>query len=190
MKVKGRAADNLQHVGSNRLLLECLGKIVGALAQFAEQACVFDGDDGLVGEGRDQFDLLLRKRLCLVLAYEDDADDVALAQERNAEPSPVASYLLNLTERVFGIRQHVGDMNRPALEGCTARDAAAIDRHWQVLKELPDLRVTFGRIAVAGRKYEVLALALKQPCVIRIAQSGRRTRPMCRARFAGRMSND
>ena len=42
-----------------RLLLQRLGEIVGALAQFVEQPRVLDGDDRLRGEVRDQFDLLV-----------------------------------------------------------------------------------------------------------------------------------
>ncbi len=65
-------------------------------------------------------------------------------------------------------------MDRSGLHGGSSRDTAAIDRHWLILKKLPDLHVNFGRIAVTGRKYEVFTFALKQPCVIRIAQPGRR----------------
>ena len=43
LQVKGRAADDLEHVGGGRLLLQ-------RFAQFVEQAGVLDGDDGLGGE--------------------------------------------------------------------------------------------------------------------------------------------
>ena len=45
LQVERRAADNLKHVGGGRLLLK-------RLPQFAEQACVLDGDDCLGSEVR------------------------------------------------------------------------------------------------------------------------------------------
>ena len=50
----------LQHFARRGLLLQRLGEIVGALAQFVEQPRVLDGDDGLRGEVLHQFDLLAR----------------------------------------------------------------------------------------------------------------------------------
>ena len=41
------------------MLLQRLGQIVGTLAQFVEQPCILDGDDGLGGEIMDQLDLLV-----------------------------------------------------------------------------------------------------------------------------------
>jgi hypothetical protein len=43
LKVKGRAADDLQHIGSGGLLLQ-------RLAQLVEQPRILNGDDGLGGE--------------------------------------------------------------------------------------------------------------------------------------------
>jgi len=43
-------------------LLQRFTKVIGALAQLAEQAGVLDGDYGLVGEVRKQSDLLLGER--------------------------------------------------------------------------------------------------------------------------------
>src|SRR5215467_9611104 len=62
LKVESRAADDLKHVGSGGLLLEGLAQIVGALVQLVEQACVLNGDDGLIRVGGDQLDLLLGER--------------------------------------------------------------------------------------------------------------------------------
>jgi len=45
LQIEGRAANDLEHVGSRGLLLE-------RLAQLVEQPRVLDGDNGLVGEGR------------------------------------------------------------------------------------------------------------------------------------------
>ena len=52
LQVERRAADHFEHVGSSSLLLE-------RLAQLVQQPGVLDGDDGLVGEGSDELDLLV-----------------------------------------------------------------------------------------------------------------------------------
>src|ERR1700730_6275258 len=51
LQVKGRTADDLEHVCGGSLLLQ-------RFAQFVEQARVLDGDDGLISKGLNQPDLL------------------------------------------------------------------------------------------------------------------------------------
>src|SRR6516164_1007415 len=51
LQVEGGAADDLEDIGGRRLLLERYRQVARALAQLAEQPRVFDGNDGLVGEG-------------------------------------------------------------------------------------------------------------------------------------------
>ena len=58
----GDVQMTLQHLDGRGLLLQRLGKIVGALAQLAEQPRVLDGDDGLGGEVLQQIDLLVGER--------------------------------------------------------------------------------------------------------------------------------
>ena len=60
LKIAGSTADGLKYFRRCRLLLQCLRKVsgalaevVGALGQFVEQPRVLDGDDGLSGEVRD-----------------------------------------------------------------------------------------------------------------------------------------
>ena len=50
-----RTADHLEHIGGGRLLLE-------RFAQLVEQPCILDSDDGLIGEGLQQFNLSVGKR--------------------------------------------------------------------------------------------------------------------------------
>ena len=61
-EIKGRAADDLEHVGGGGLLLERFGQIVGALMQFLKQSGILDGDDRLGREISDQLDLLVGER--------------------------------------------------------------------------------------------------------------------------------
>ncbi len=61
LQIERRAADDLQHVGGGGLLLQRLGEIARARLHLVEQPHVLDRDDGLVGEGLDEFDLTGRK---------------------------------------------------------------------------------------------------------------------------------
>ena len=51
LHVRRRAADDAEHLGRCRLMLQRLAQLRVALAEFLEQSHVLDGDDGLVGEG-------------------------------------------------------------------------------------------------------------------------------------------
>jgi hypothetical protein len=68
LQLAGRRTDDLQHLGGRRLLLQRLGEIIRALAQFIEQPRVLDGDDGLSGEVFDQLNLLVGKGANLLTA--------------------------------------------------------------------------------------------------------------------------
>ena len=76
LQIEGRAANDLEHVGSRGLLLE-------RLAQLIQEARVLDSDDGLSREVRDQFNVLFGERLRLLPIDDDIADQLALFQHRN-----------------------------------------------------------------------------------------------------------
>ena len=76
LQIAGRAGDDLEHLGGRGLLLQRLGKIVGALAQLVEQPRVLDGDDGLGGEVLHQLDLLVGEWLDLLAVDDDRADEL------------------------------------------------------------------------------------------------------------------
>ena len=58
----GELADDLEHLGGRGLLLQRLGQIARARLHLVEQPHVLDRDHRLVGEGRDQLDLLVGER--------------------------------------------------------------------------------------------------------------------------------
>ena len=58
LHVRGRAADDAEHLGRCRLMLQRLAQFCVALLDFLEQPHVLDGDHGLVGEG-------FEKSICL-----------------------------------------------------------------------------------------------------------------------------
>src|SRR5262249_12614343 len=81
-----RRAQLVAHIGQElRLVLARLFKLPALVLDFVEQAHVLDGDCGLVGEGRDQFDLLVGEWLHFRTRQSQYANWDALAQHRNRE---------------------------------------------------------------------------------------------------------
>ena len=88
LHVCGRAADDAEHLGRCRLMLQGLAQFCIALLQFFEQPHVLDGDHGLIGEGFEEFDLLVRERTNLGPANGNRPDRSTLAQKGNGESGP------------------------------------------------------------------------------------------------------
>ena len=57
LHVRRRAADDAEHLGRCRLMLQRLAQFCVALAEFFEQSHVFDGNYGLIGESLEKRDL-------------------------------------------------------------------------------------------------------------------------------------
>src|SRR6516162_5837737 len=73
LQLTGRRTDDTQHLGCGRLLLQ-------RLPQLIQQPRVLDGDDGLVGKGCDQFDLLICEGTNFIAGEREDSDRRAIAQ--------------------------------------------------------------------------------------------------------------
>ncbi len=116
LHVGRRATDDLQHLGGRGLLLQRLAEIGRALAKFVEQPRVLDGDDSLVGEIRDQLDLLIGEWLHLRAPQVDHSNWHPFAQKRDAQPRSKASNLLGGAERVFRIGQDIVNANCTTLD--------------------------------------------------------------------------
>ena len=82
LHVGRRAADDAEHLGRRRLMLQGLAQFCIALLQFFEQPHVLDGDDGLVGEGFQQSDLLLREWADCGAPDQNNADRTPFSQQR------------------------------------------------------------------------------------------------------------
>jgi len=67
LQIKGRAADDLEHVGGGGLLLK-------RFAQFVEKAGILNRDCCLIGEGFDQLDLFFGERPHASALQVKDAD--------------------------------------------------------------------------------------------------------------------
>ena len=59
LQIERRAADDLEYVGGRCLLLKRLREIARLGLNLVEQPRILDGDDGLVGEGLEQLDVML-----------------------------------------------------------------------------------------------------------------------------------
>ena len=66
-------------------------KLARARLHLVEQPHVLDRDHRLVGEGGDQFDLLVGERPYRRALQDDDADRPSFAQQRDAEHGPRAA---------------------------------------------------------------------------------------------------
>ena len=62
LHVRGRPADDAEHLGGCRLMLQGLAQFCVALLHLLEQPHVLDGDHGLVSEGFEKRDLLLSRK--------------------------------------------------------------------------------------------------------------------------------
>ena len=113
-------------------VLQRLRQFAGAGLHALEQPHVLDRDRRLVGEGRDQLDLLVGERPHLVTRQGQNADRVALAQHRNAEDGAKAAQLLRLDKCVFRVRLHVGNMHDLALKQGPSCRRATLRNDWQV----------------------------------------------------------
>ena len=85
LQIEGRAADDLKHVGGGGLLLQRFAQVVCARLHLLKQPHILDCDHRLVGEGLNQLDLLVGKRLDGDPRQYQNTDRLSLAQHRHAE---------------------------------------------------------------------------------------------------------
>src|SRR5262245_30323606 len=85
LHVRRRAADDAQHLGRRRLMLQGLPQFCVALLDLFEQSHVLDRDHGLVSEGLKKFDLFFSKWSNFLAADGDHSDRNTLSQQWRAE---------------------------------------------------------------------------------------------------------
>src|SRR5262245_40610393 len=81
LHVRGRAADNAQHFGCRRLMLQRLAQFRVTLLQFLEQTHVLDGDHGLISERLEQRYLFIGECANLGAANSNNTDRYAFSQK-------------------------------------------------------------------------------------------------------------
>ena len=123
-------ADRAQHLTRRRLPGERPGQFAVPLLQFREQSHVLDGDDGLVGEGLKQRDLLVRERIHLGAPKVDRAHCRPFPKQRNDQHRPVAELPSQgaALEEFLCLGLEISHVNGPPLEHGAPRDGRPADR--------------------------------------------------------------
>ena len=112
-----RRAQLVAHIGEElRLVLACLGELAALVLDFVEQPHVLDRDHRLVGEGRDQLDLLVGERPHVGARQHDHADRHAFSQQRHAEHGAKAARSSVLRSECIPDRPAHRDMNGLAFQ--------------------------------------------------------------------------
>ena len=88
LHIRGRAADDAEHLGRCGLMLRASRSSALRSSSLLEQPHVFDGDDGLVSESFKQGNLLICKRANLCASNHDGSDRNAFTQQRRSKYSP------------------------------------------------------------------------------------------------------
>ena len=142
---------------------------VRPLLQLLKQAHVLDGDHRLVGERRDQLDLLVGEGLDFGPPDHDDANESALPEHGNsqdrAETSPCLDF--RVFQFVFRVSHDVWDLHRPSLKGDPPDDSASSRTDWVPLKEI----LQFGGDVVSDRQLEQLTVQSEDESFVGTAQS-------------------
>jgi hypothetical protein len=166
-----RRAQFMAHIGEElRLVFARFLDLATLFLNFLEQAHVLDGDDGLVGEGVGEFDLLIGERPHRAAAQNDDTNRIAFAQQRHTENGVETSPPNDFLHRVFGIGLDVGDMDRLSLQQNAPSHSSTIRFDRTILHTFTEL----ARNAMAGDMKEAQALGTANRRHICIAQAGDR----------------
>jgi hypothetical protein len=80
-----RPADDVEHVARRRLVFQRLLNLAGPRLHLLEQTRILDCDHRLVGEGLDEFDLLVCKGQNHATAQEKTAESLIFAEERDGQ---------------------------------------------------------------------------------------------------------
>src|SRR5215831_16385882 len=111
LHVGRRAADDAEHLGRCRLMLQSLAQFRVALLEFLKQPHIFDGDDGLVSKGFEQGNLLVGEGSNFQSANRYRSNGNVFAQQRrdkhctNADTSGIARWeiVLRLCGKVMNV---------------------------------------------------------------------------------------
>ncbi len=167
-QIARRTADDAQDFGSRGLLLQRLAELARARLHFIEQPHVLDGNHRLVGEGGDQFDLLVGERPHLGACQCQNADRNAFAHHRNPEDGAITAQLLCLCPSVLRVGQNIGDVDGCAFEHGSSYDRAAGQLDGMIFHIFVEGR----RVVVQSSVLIARALLTGDRPHIRLAQAG------------------
>jgi hypothetical protein len=121
-----RRADRPAHLPQRLQLLDGSPQLAGPGLQLLEQADVLDGNHRLVGEGFDQFDLLVGERPNLHPPHRNHADQITLAThwhtEKRSDPADASRFNVPGTPLCVGLR--IEDLDGPGLQRHAADNRA------------------------------------------------------------------
>src|SRR5712692_6932145 len=121
VKIEGRAANHLEDFARRRLLVQRLREVAVSPLEFREQTHVLDGDDRLISEGLQQFDLPIAERKDSAPPHPHQPEGRAVSKQRYTEArSPPR--ILNHARPVCGVAADVRDMDyRPLQDRAAAK---------------------------------------------------------------------
>src|SRR4029453_15711104 len=115
-----------------------------ALLEFLEQPAVLDGDDGLVGEGSYEIDLLIGKTIDFVSPKVKHTNHNAVSQQRHPQQGAVTLNMLQFLQLIVRISEKILDLNRATLQCPPASYGTPIRRERVLTHEL--LQLSNGRV--------------------------------------------
>ena len=121
LHVRRRAADDLENLRRRGLPLPCLLGLV-------EQAHVLDGNHGLIGEGLQKRDLLVREWSRFSAADTDYADRISLAHQGNGQGAAEPSRSSSGTNDIIRVLENVGDRDNAPSQNRSGRRRVAAGR--------------------------------------------------------------
>ena len=166
-----RCAQLVRHVGEElRLVLAGDLKPLALLRDLSEQPCVLDGDDGLIGEGLQQGDLLVGEGSDLPAPRREDPDQVPLAKHGDGEDGAHVFVLVEIAgpRRELRIVEQIGHVNGAALERSEAGRRLTAGARTRVPQMLGEARCG----AAARRRRQKLAVVDEEGRDVRLAQPG------------------
>ena len=134
-------------------MLQRLGEILVATLQLLEEADILDGDDGLVGEGRDELDLLVGEGLDLGSSDHDHTDYSGFPEHRDSQDRTDLGALLPRPS-VLRICHDIVDVHDPPLENRPSRRGPSLHHDGIRLDDLENPRAH----PVGGRRAIVISV--------------------------------
>src|SRR5215475_6371000 len=142
------------------------------MAKLVKQPRVLDGDDGLGGEGLDEFDLLVGERPDEAAHQHKHTNRLPFAKQRNAQVGVHVLKAGNVRHPEFGIGFGVYDLSSLTSAENAANDRSSVRFGWNGM--FVHVLVLFWRIAVARHLVEKTIPAESDCRVISTAESRRR----------------
>ena len=124
LDVRRGGGDHPEDLAGGRFPLEGLDQIAVASLQLFEEACVLDGDDGLIGECLEESDLLVRERPHLAAPDADGAKGLTFPKQWDGEHASESQRSPDGI-RVFQIERRIFDVDdTPLKDGASGRAGA------------------------------------------------------------------